>query len=109
MNKFPLNAEVNPICHLLALLGGATIVNVSRLRVKPYFKVVTFHAIKAHRGSRGTAPLIQSFITSALGGGEWQNHAAAALPPGKTPLYPLNRCLVGPQEWSERAGGQEYL
>ena len=31
----PLNAELNPICHLLALLGGATIVVVSRLRVNP--------------------------------------------------------------------------
>ena len=30
----PLNAELNPICHLLALLVGATIVVVSRLRVK---------------------------------------------------------------------------
>ena len=30
----PLDAELNPICHLLALLGGATIVVVSRLRVK---------------------------------------------------------------------------
>jgi len=30
----PLNAELNPICHLLALLRGATIVVVSRLRVK---------------------------------------------------------------------------
>ena len=30
----PLNAELNPICHLLALLGGATVVVVSRLRVK---------------------------------------------------------------------------
>jgi hypothetical protein len=29
----PLNAELNPICHLLALLGGATIVEVSRIRV----------------------------------------------------------------------------
>jgi hypothetical protein len=29
----PLNAKLNPICHLLALLGGATIVVVSRLRV----------------------------------------------------------------------------
>jgi hypothetical protein len=29
----PLNTELNPICHLLALLGGATIVVVSRLRV----------------------------------------------------------------------------
>jgi hypothetical protein len=31
----PLNAELNPICHLLALLRGATIVVVSRLRVNP--------------------------------------------------------------------------
>jgi hypothetical protein len=30
----PLNAELNPICHLLALLAGATIVVISRLRVK---------------------------------------------------------------------------
>ena len=30
----PLNSELNPICHLLTLLGGATIVDVSRLRVK---------------------------------------------------------------------------
>jgi len=30
----PLNAELNPICHLLALLGSATIVVVSRLSVK---------------------------------------------------------------------------
>jgi hypothetical protein len=29
----PLNAKLNPICHLLALLGGATIVVVSWLRV----------------------------------------------------------------------------
>ena len=33
----PLNTELNPICHLLALLGGATIVVVSRLRVKSRF------------------------------------------------------------------------
>jgi len=30
----PLNAELNPICYLLTLLGGATIVVISRLRVK---------------------------------------------------------------------------
>jgi hypothetical protein len=34
----PLNAELNPICHLLALLGGATIVVVSRLRVKSHLR-----------------------------------------------------------------------
>ena len=32
----PLNAELNPICHLLALLGGATIVVISRLRVNEH-------------------------------------------------------------------------
>jgi hypothetical protein len=35
-----LNAELNPICHLLALLGGATIVDVSRLRVKVKVKYI---------------------------------------------------------------------
>src|SRR5215468_4552933 len=30
----PLHGELNPTCQLLALLGGATIVVVSRLRVK---------------------------------------------------------------------------
>jgi hypothetical protein len=29
----PLNAELNPICHLLALLGAHHILHVSRLRV----------------------------------------------------------------------------
>jgi hypothetical protein len=33
----PLNAELNPICHLLALLG-ARILHVNRIRVKlPYY------------------------------------------------------------------------
>ena len=30
----PLNAELNPICHLLALVGAHHIVQVSRVRVK---------------------------------------------------------------------------
>ena len=29
-----LNAELNPICHLLALLGAHHILHVSRIRVK---------------------------------------------------------------------------
>jgi hypothetical protein len=29
----PLNAELNPICHLLALLGAHYILHVSRIRV----------------------------------------------------------------------------
>jgi hypothetical protein len=41
----PLNAELNPTCHLLALLGGATIVVVSRLRVKiPLLEPTKFFA-----------------------------------------------------------------
>jgi hypothetical protein len=32
----PLNAELNPIHHLLALLGAHHILHVSRIRIKPY-------------------------------------------------------------------------
>jgi hypothetical protein len=32
----PLNAELNPICHLLALLGAHHIFHVSWIRVKDY-------------------------------------------------------------------------
>ena len=32
----PLNAELNPICHLLALLRAHHILHVSRIRVKEY-------------------------------------------------------------------------
>jgi hypothetical protein len=31
----PLNAGLNPICHLLALLGAHHILHVSRIRVNP--------------------------------------------------------------------------
>ena len=31
----PLNAELNPICHLLVLLGAHHILHVSRIRVNP--------------------------------------------------------------------------
>jgi hypothetical protein len=30
----PLNAELNPICHLLALLGAHHIFHVSRIKIK---------------------------------------------------------------------------
>jgi hypothetical protein len=37
VEKFnPLNAERNPICHLLALLGAHPILHVSRIRVKEH-------------------------------------------------------------------------
>ena len=34
----PLNAELNPICHLLALLGAHHILHVSMIWVKAHFK-----------------------------------------------------------------------
>jgi len=34
----PLNAELNPICHLLALLGAHPILHISRTRVKLLIK-----------------------------------------------------------------------
>jgi len=37
----PLNVELNPICHLLALLGAHHILHVSRIRVKRYIYIIT--------------------------------------------------------------------
>ena len=34
----PLNAELNPICHLLALVGAHHIFHVSRVRVNKVFQ-----------------------------------------------------------------------
>jgi len=34
----PLNAELNPTCHLLALLGAHPILHISRIRVNFKFK-----------------------------------------------------------------------
>jgi hypothetical protein len=35
LNFNPLNAELNPLCHLLTLLGAHLIFHISRIRVKP--------------------------------------------------------------------------
>ena len=61
----PLNAELNPICHLLALLGGATIVVVSRLRVKPKGSSVNAFALAAKGKElyrRATSKICQCYI-----------------------------------------------
>jgi len=36
-NINPLNTKLNPVCHLLALLGAHHILHVSRIRVKGHF------------------------------------------------------------------------
>jgi hypothetical protein len=41
-NINPLNAELNPICYLLALLGARHILHVSRIRVNVLFQSFFF-------------------------------------------------------------------
>jgi hypothetical protein len=38
----PLNAELNPICHLLALLGAHHILHISRIRVNSTSVLISF-------------------------------------------------------------------
>jgi hypothetical protein len=45
----PLNAKLNPICHLLALLGAHHIIHVSGVRfAKPYQSTITEHTAACH-------------------------------------------------------------
>jgi len=39
----PLDVELNPICHLLALLGAHHILHVSRIRVNTYLYVWVYN------------------------------------------------------------------
>ena len=45
----PLNAELNPISHLLALLGAHHILHVSRVRVKAGAMAFVFHGKKLEK------------------------------------------------------------
>ena len=42
----PLNAELNPICHLLALLAAHHILHVSRIRVKQTERFMAVHKLQ---------------------------------------------------------------
>jgi hypothetical protein len=44
----PLNADLNPICHLLALLGSHHILHVSRIRVKFTFNDISLPRLFTH-------------------------------------------------------------
>jgi hypothetical protein len=50
---------------------------------------------------------IHDLLPSALAGGYFQ--APAALPPGKEPLYPLDRMLVGPESQPGRPREEKIL
>ena len=47
-NMNPLNAELNPICYLLALLGAHHMLHVSRIRVKDNMKTSAKKSIRQH-------------------------------------------------------------
>ena len=50
-----LNAELNPICHLLALSGACPILHISRIRVKTYIKML-LHVSVNKPSSRSLLP-----------------------------------------------------
>jgi len=54
----PLNAKLNPICHLLALLGAHHILHVSGIRVK-------YHTCESRAGTLRLAELAIQTLTSA--------------------------------------------
>jgi hypothetical protein len=56
-------------------------------------KVVSVPAMKAYRGSGGTAPII---INLTLDKGEWSAPCPSYFTPGDSPQYPLNSWLHGP-------------
>jgi hypothetical protein len=47
----PLNAELNPICHLLALLGAHHILHVSSLMVKYKTRYSAMHIVWGREAS----------------------------------------------------------
>ena len=49
--NYPLNFELNPICHLLALLGAHLIFHVTRIRVKPDATVSQVYSLTFMCGS----------------------------------------------------------
>ena len=57
-------------------------------------KVSTFHAMKTYRVNISIAPLT---LTSAVGGNEWSASRPGQFTPEKSPLYPLNGRVCGPQ------------
>jgi len=66
----PLNAELNPICHLLALLEAHHILHVSRIRVKFLSNVSLFFCYVLHLHS-GTASCV---LCSSLIHGECHDY-----------------------------------
>ena len=65
------------------------------------------HVTKADRG--GVDMLLQSFINSALDGGDWSSSGTAHFPPGQERRNPLNERLGEPQSRPESCGEKKQL
>jgi len=59
----PLNAELNPICHLLTLLGAHPIFHISRIRVK-VLKFALKYTVHLKQINCAIVGLIKDWITS---------------------------------------------
>jgi hypothetical protein len=55
-NINPLNAQLNPSCHLLALLGAHHILHVSRIRVKIQTPTILPFALHGHKKYTDQSP-----------------------------------------------------
>jgi len=67
----PLNTELNPICHLLALLGGHHILHVGRIRVNviaflPSFMKLGQMVQKMRWKGTSTVGILNLFISPVL-------------------------------------------
>jgi hypothetical protein len=59
----PVNAELNPICHLLALLRAHHILHVSRIRVKGYYSGEYLAFYSEDRDTRIITPSVNFYET----------------------------------------------
>jgi len=85
----PLNAELNPICHFLALLEDHLILHISRIRVKQ----------RLIKGCWVRDVEIHEFLCVIRKVSD-QIQVSAVLTPEKNNRYKLYRRLVGSQNWA---------
>ena len=81
-----LNAKLNPICHLLALLGAHLILHVSRIRVNVFLELF-FHSIFISSNSRISAVVTFRLVKTVrclhffkLQNGDWIQMAQKIVP-----------------------------
>jgi len=87
LNINPLNTQLNPICHLLALLGAHHILHVSRIRVKCFLIL----AIEAFGGNEIN---IQNILISETNRDDYEGNQEDATLQGYL-LFPVSSTCFG--------------